>query len=94
MNLYHVIKRPLVTEKAAEAKEIGKYIFEVDCRATKPDVRRAIEKLFRVKVTGVKTVSIRGRMKRFGKTVGRVSDQKKAIVTLKAGDKIELFEGV
>lgn len=95
MNLFEVIKRPLVTEKSNLAKEaFNKYSFEVAVDATKIDVKRAVESLFKVSVVDVKTSNVRGKLKRVGRTVGRASNQKKAIVTLKEGDKIEIFEGV
>ncbi|EKD50827.1 MAG: 50S ribosomal protein L23 [uncultured bacterium] len=94
MNLYDVIKQPVVTEKSSFLKESGDvYVFEVDKKATKIDIKKSIEKLFSVKVKAVKTLVQRGRAKRFGKGHGQTKSWKKAVVTLKEG-KIEVFEGV
>lgn len=94
MDAYNVIKRPLLTEKSTGLKEHGKYAFEVAPEATKIDVRQAVEKLFKVKVLDVKTMHYDGKAKRVGHNLGRKRNWKKAIVTLKEGSKIELFEGV
>jgi large subunit ribosomal protein L23 len=94
MNLHDVIKGPLITEKYDRAREQhGQYSFLVDKKATKHDVRRAVEAHFKVGVTEVRTLIIRGKIKRVGKSSGQRSNYKKAVVTLKEGDKIELFEG-
>lgn len=95
MDIYSVIKKPLVTEKSTVAKDDGnKYIFEVDRRATKVDIRTAVEKIFKVKVITVRTMNFLGKKKRVGKTIGSRSDWKKAVVTLASGNTIEVFEGV
>ncbi len=91
---YQVIRRPVVTEKGTALKEQNKYLFEVDRRATKVEVKQAVEALFHVKVASVHTVAMRGGVKRLGRFVGRTSDWKKAIVTLKEGHSSEFFEGV
>ncbi|MGQ0647579.1 MAG: 50S ribosomal protein L23 [Gemmatimonadaceae bacterium] len=93
--LTRTIVRPLVTEKtSAQYQARGEYVFEVASDATKPAIRQAIERLFGVKVTGVWTMNIRGKPRRnMGKTAGLRPSWKKAIVTLKDGDKIEIFEG-
>jgi large subunit ribosomal protein L23 len=94
MNLTHVIKGPLITEKLDRAREkFRQYSFLVDKAATKHDVARAVESLFKVNVEGVRTTIIRGKVKRVGRSMGKRPNFKKAIVTLKEGDKIELFEG-
>ncbi len=97
MNLYHVIKRPLDTEKFDRARDqLNQYAFEVDQRATKMQVRHAVETLFKVSVTQVTTQILRGKEKRSGVTahvVGKTPTRKRAIVTLKEGDAISLFEG-
>ena len=94
MKLSAVIRRPLVTEKTTVVREIGPtLVFEVARDATKPQIRSAIEQLFGVKVTGVWTSNVRGKEKRMGKTVGHRPNWKKAIVTLRDGDTIEIFEG-
>lgn len=94
MKIHDVIKRPLITEKATRGKELGQYSFAVDTKASKVDVRRAVETLFKVKVDAVQTMRVPGRSKRVGKHQTQTSDWKKAIVTLKQGQAIELFEGV
>ncbi len=93
MELYSIIKRPLVTEKSTASREDGnKYVFEVDPRANKIEIGLAVEKLFKVKVLDVRTFNVAGKKKRIGKTVGRKSDWKKAIVTIAPGSSIEIFE--
>ena len=91
---HQIVRRPVVTEKGTALKEQNKYLFEVDRRANKVQIRQAIEVLFNVKVAAVHTAAMRGRMKRLGRFVGRTSDWKKAIVTLREGHSIEFFEGV
>jgi large subunit ribosomal protein L23 len=92
--IHRTIVRPLITEKTSAAyQDRGEYTFEVHPEATKPQIRAAIEQLFGVKVTGVWTSLQRGKEKRVGKTVGRRPNWKKAIVTLREGDSIEIFEG-
>lgn len=91
---HQIVRRPVVTEKGTALKEQNKYLFEVDRRANKVQIRQAIEALFHVKVAAVHTVAMRGRIKRLGRFVGRTSDWKKAIVTLREGHSIEFFEGV
>lgn len=94
MNLTDVIKGPLITEKLDRAREKNnQYSFLVDRKATKHDVTRAVESLFKVSVESVNTTIIRGKIKRVGRFTGKRPNYKKAIVTLKEGDKIELFEG-
>lgn len=91
--MYYVIKRPLVTEKNSILAEKGVYVFEVDTEANKDAIKSAVEKYFRVKVASVNTSICRGRMKRTAKGVSRPTKWKKALVKLKAGEKITLFEG-
>ena len=91
---YEVVVRPVITEKSSAAyQERGEYTFQVHPDASKPQIREAIESLFGVKVTGVWTSNVRGKEKRMGQTVGRRPNWKKAIVTLRAGDSIAIFEG-
>ena len=91
---HETIVRPLITEKTSAAfQDRGEYAFEVHPDATKPQISSAIEQLFGVKVTGVWTSNVRGKEKRMGKTVGRRPNWKKAIVKLREGDTIEIFEG-
>jgi large subunit ribosomal protein L23 len=93
--LHRTIVRPIVTEKTSAAyQDKGEYVFEVATGATKPAIRQAIEKLFGVKVTGVWTMQVRGKPRKgMGRTSGLRPSWKKAIVTLKSGDKIDIFEG-
>jgi len=92
---FQVIKSPLVTEKGNLLKEIHRqYSFEVNPDANKYQVKDAVESLFKVHVTDVKTIRIRGKNRRVGKHIGKRSNWKKAIVTLKEGEKIEFFEGI
>ena len=91
--MFYLIKRPLVTEKNSQLAEKGVYVFEVDKKATKDEIKKAVEKFFRVKVTDVNTAVCRGRAKRTRLGVGKVESWKKAMVRLKKGDKISLFEG-
>jgi large subunit ribosomal protein L23 len=96
-SLYDTIVRPIVTEQSSAAyQERGEYTFQVHPDATKPDIRRAIEQLFAVHVTGVWTSNQRGKAKRMGKTASRKAHWKKAVVTLREGetiDTIDIFEG-
>jgi large subunit ribosomal protein L23 len=92
--LHRTIIRPVMTEKTSAAyQERREYTFEVDPSATKPSIRSAIETLFGVKVTGVWTSNVRGKTRRVGRSIGRRADWKKASVTLREGDTIEVFEG-
>jgi large subunit ribosomal protein L23 len=95
MNHSDILKRPLITEKATHMKGTSNAVtFEVDRRAKKKQIQEAVEKLFKVKVLEVRTMNVSGKVKRRGRTVGLRPGWKKAIVTLKAGDRIEFFEGV
>lgn len=95
MDVYQVLKRPLITEKGTRLKEqSNQMIFEVDRRANKVMVRNAVESIFRVKVLSVKLMSVRGKERRVGKNMGRRPDWKKAIVRLGPGENIEFFEGI
>jgi large subunit ribosomal protein L23 len=103
-----IIKRPLLTEKSSRMRDTGgaavapaegesyhqKIVFEVARDANKVEVRRAVEELFRVSVSSVRTLIVRGKEKRMGRFTGRRPAWKKAFVTLKPGDNIEFFEGV
>jgi len=90
-----VIKRPLIlTEKGNALREReNKYLFEVDRRADKIAIKRAVEKLFKVTVLDVHTMVVRGHLRRMGRSHEKTHNWKKAVVTLKEGDKIEFFEG-
>lgn len=89
-----VIIRPVVTEKSTRLMENNQYTFEVALDANKSQIRDAVEKIFKVTVTGVSTARIRGKLKRQGRFEGRRPDRKKAVVTLAEGDRIEIFEGL
>ena len=94
MNAHQIILRPLITEKNTNLMALNKYCFEVDRKASKPQIKHAVEEIFNVTVTKVHTMNLRGKMRRRGMKIGYASDWKKAIVTLEQGDRIELFEGV
>lgn len=93
MEARDILIRPIVTEKSTALMEQGKYTFRVPLAATKIQIRQAVEQIFKVKVQAVNTMSYEGKLKRMGRTQGRRSDWKKAVVTLKPGEAIELFEG-
>jgi len=94
MHLYEVLRRPLVTEKSTTLQASGKYAFEVDKKANKMQIKEAVEKAFKVKVTTVNVINNASEKKRVGRKMTVTPSWKKAIVTLKPGDKIQLFEGV
>ena len=89
-----IIIRPVVTEKAMNMLADNKYTFMVDKKANKTEIKNAVENIFSVKVDKVATINVTGKLKRVGKFEGRKPDRKKAIVTLKSGEKIRLFEGM
>lgn len=90
-----IILAPVVTEKSSGEIQDGKYTFKVNKKATKIDIKRAVEKLFEVKVLSVNTMTVKGKEKRVGRSVGKTSDWKKAIVTIdtNAGEKTYLTKG-
>jgi large subunit ribosomal protein L23 len=92
--LADLIKRPIVTEKATVLLENNQYTFDVDRRATKPQIKAAIEDLFNVKVTGVNTYNLPKKAKRVGRFIGHRTQYKRAIVTLAPESKINLFPDV
>ncbi|MDD5702749.1 MAG: 50S ribosomal protein L23 [Dehalococcoidales bacterium] len=94
MQLFEVLRRPLVTEKNTILQSQGKYAFEIAREANKDQVKQAVEKAFKVTVTAVNVMTVRGRERRVGRRVIAESSWKKAVVTLKPGDKIQIFEGV
>jgi len=91
---YDVIVSPAITEKSTMASEQNQVVFNVARKATKPEIKAAVEALFGVKVTGVNTLVRKGKVKRFRGTVGRLSDVKKAVVTLADGDSIDVATGL
>ena len=94
LDIYHIIRRPVITEKSTQLDEkLHKVVFEVDRRATKTQVRDAVEKLFKVKVLAVNSMRLRGKPIRRGRTFTNKSNMKKVIVTLRPGDRIDFYEG-
>ena len=93
-NLYEVLRRPLITEKSTALKETQRTLgFEVHRDATKPEIKKAVETLFGVKVQDVRVANVHGKMKRQGRYQGRRPDWKKAYVVLREGEKmVEFFE--
>ena len=90
-----IIVRPLLTEKGASLQErANQYLFKVDRRANKIEIKRAIEEIFGIHVVSVRTIRMPGKMKRMGRFEGKRPNWKKAVVTVKEGESIELFEGV
>ena len=95
MNHYQIIRRPILTEKTNyQADELNRYTFQVDSRATKQLVRKAVAEIFSVEVLGVNMINMPGKTRRSGRHVTHTQEWKKAIVTLKQGDSISFFEGV
>ena len=93
-DLRGIIRRPVVTERSMDLVEQNKYTFVVDIKATKPQIKEAVEQLFDVSVEKVNTMRVTGKTRRMGRYEGKRPDWKKAIVTVKEGDRIELFEGI
>ena len=93
-NLFQIIKKPLVTERATNLKaQVNQYVFRVARQATKHDIRRAVQELFKVKVLGVNTIHVRGKFRRTGNSRGSYRpDWKKAIVTIQTGQEIKTLE--
>lgn len=91
---YDIIIKPVITEKSMNLLADDKYTFIVDKRSNKTEIKNAIENIFKVKVDRVSTMIIKGKPKRVGKFQGRTSDRKKAVISLKPGHKIKLFEGM
>ena len=92
MEARDIIIRPLITEKSTTLMAEGKYVFEVAKAANKIEIAKAISQIFNVKVASVNTVNVEGKVKRMGRSIGKRSDYKKAIVKLAAGESIEFFE--
>ena len=94
MHVFEVLLRPLITEKSTILQDgQNKYAFQVDSRANKVQVKTAVEESFSVKVTEVNMLTVKGKRKRFGRKLVQKPSWKKAVVSLRAGDKIQLFEG-
>jgi large subunit ribosomal protein L23 len=95
MKAYDVIKRPLNTEKTTiQQDKANQVTFEVDRRANRIEIARAVEKAFKTKVATVQTMQVKGKKKRLGRNLGKRRDWKKAVVKLMPGERIEFFEGV
>lgn len=93
MDAHDIILRPVITEKSTNLMGQNKYTFYVYPQANKIQIRQAVEQIFGVRVAEVHTLKVRGKKRRVGRHEGRTPDRKKAIVTLKPGNKIEIFEG-
>ncbi|MBO8172765.1 MAG: 50S ribosomal protein L23 [Bacillaceae bacterium] len=95
MDARDIIKRPVITERSTDMMAENKYVFEVDLKANKTQIKQAVEDIFDVKVVKVNTMRVKGKKKRMGRYEGRRSDWKKAIVQLSEDSKaLEFFEGV
>jgi large subunit ribosomal protein L23 len=93
-DIYSVIRKPLFTEKGGQLKELqNKILVEVSREANKVEIKRAIEEIFKVKVDKVSTINTEGKWKRYGRSLGKRPDRKKAIITLKKGEKLDFIEG-
>ena len=94
MNIHQVLLRPTITEKSTLLQESGKYTFQVAPKANKVEVKEAVEKNFGVTVLDVNITKLHGKVKRYGPRMSKQPDVKKAVVTLKPGDRINLIEGL
>jgi len=92
--LYDIIRTPVITEKSTMLGSENKYTFKVSTSATKPIIKKAVEELFKVKVTGVNIINSQGKVKRFKGKLGQRAASKKAIITLEEGQTIDLAGGV
>ena len=91
---YKIILSPIVTEKATRLSEFNKVVFSVSLNSNKAEIKKAVEKIFSVKVSSVNIVNIKGKVKRFKGILGKRNNMKKAIVTLEKGNTIDLTAGV
>ena len=89
-----ILIRPVITEKSTLLHDKGRYIFEVRPKATKPEVKEAVEQAFGVHVKAVNIIRLLGKRKRYGPRLVKASPTKKAVVTLRPGERIQLFEGI
>ena len=94
MNSFEILRKPIVTEKSTDMQERGRYVFEVAKRATKHQIKRAVEEAFEVSVVKVNTMHVPGKSKRYGPRAVKSRSWKKAIVTLAPDQTITIFEGV
>lgn len=93
MDSRDIVIRPIITERGSDSMSIGRYTFEVFIGANKHQIKKAVEDLFKVHVEDVNTMLVKGKIRGFGRFVGRRKKWKKAIVSLREGDSIPLFEG-
>ena len=94
MDARDIILKPVISEKSMKQMAEGKYTFRVHPKANRTQIKKAAEEIFGVKVVSVNTMRMQGKVRRFGRFQGRRSDWKKAIVQLKEGDSIKIFEGL
>ncbi len=95
MQMYDIIRGPVVTEKTTLQKELNNQVtLKVDKRANRVEIKAAVEKAFNTKVKQVRTVQVKGKIKQRGRIIGKKADWKKAIITLMPGQRIDFFEGV
>lgn len=94
MNIHEVLLRPMITEKSTIMADMGKYSFRVAPKANKIEIKEAVQKTFGVTVEDVNITKLKGKVKRYGPRFKKRPDIKKAVVTLKSGDKIQLIEGL
>jgi large subunit ribosomal protein L23 len=93
-SIYSAIKKPLFTEKGSNIKETqNKLLVEVNRDANKLEIKKAFEDIFKVKVEKVATIKVQGKWKKYGKSIGKRPDRKKAFITLKKGEKLDFIEG-
>ena len=93
MDSRDIVIRPIITERGTDSMAIGRYTFEVTIGANKHQIKKAVEDLFKVHVIDVNTMIIKGKVRGFGRFSGKRKDWKKAVVSLREGDSIPLFEG-
>jgi large subunit ribosomal protein L23 len=93
-NAYRILVKPLITEKATEIGALNKYVFEVDKGANKIEIAKAIEEVYGVKPLDINIIRMKGKKVRYGRTLGKKKDWKKAIITLEKGKTIKIYEGV
>lgn len=94
MELTRILIKPVISEKSFASSEKDTYVFAVAPEANKIEIKKAVEKLFKVNVTGVRVVNIEGKIKRVGRKTGKRSDIRKAYISIKHGQKIEEFKGL
>ena len=94
MDIHRVLLKPTITEKSTLLQESGKYTFQVAMKSNKVEVKQAVEQSFNVTVMDVNITKLRGKQKRYGPRFSKQPDIKKAVVTLKSGDRIDIVEGV